>query len=103
MDDLTTIRRSLEQLLSVTAERHHQIDARERLLAERGHQLDQRQQELAAAIELTRDSAIWRQCVAEQRQWFRQLIASQLAHLRPCSSTAMVLRRLSELVGGADD
>jgi hypothetical protein len=103
MDDLPTIRRSLEQLLTVTAERHHQIDARERLLTERGHQLDQRQQELAAAIELTRDCAIWRQCVAEQRQWFQRLIASQLAQLRPSSATAAVLRRLSELVGGADD
>jgi ABC-type transporter Mla subunit MlaD len=100
MDDLNTIRRSLEQLLTLTAERHHQIDARERLLAERGHQLDQRQQELAAAIELTRDSAVWRQCVAEQRQWFRQLIASQLAQLRPSSATAMVLRRLLQLVEG---
>lgn len=103
MDDLPTIRRSLEQLLTLTAERHHQIDARERLLAERGHQLDQRQQELAAAIELTRDSAVWRQCVAEQRQWFRQLITTQLSYLRPCSSTAMVLRQLLQLVGGADD
>lgn len=84
--DLDTIRRDLERIVQeTTAERHHQLDIRE--------------QELAAAIELTRDSAVWRQCVAEQRQWFQQLIQEQLSYLRPCSSTAMVLRRLLELVG----
>lgn len=88
MDDLATIRQGLEQLLATTAERHHQLDIRE--------------QELAAAIELTRDSAIWRQCVAEQRRWFRELIATQLEHLRPCSSTAVVLRHLSRMVEGSD-
>jgi len=84
--DLDTIRRDLERIVQeTTAERHHQLDIRE--------------QELAAAIELTRDSAVWRQCVAEQRQWFQQLITTQLSYLRPCSSTAMVLRHLLELVG----
>jgi hypothetical protein len=85
MDDLATIRAGLERLLATTAERHQQLDIRE--------------QELAAAIEQTRDSAIWRQCQAEQRRWFQELIATQLSYLRPCSSTAIVLRRLSELVG----
>lgn len=89
MEDLATIRQGLERLLATTAERHHQLDVRE--------------QELAAAIELTRDSAIWRQCQAEQRRWFRELIATQLDYLRPCSSTAMVLRQLLQLVEGGHD
>ncbi len=85
MDPLATIRADLERVLALTAERHHQ--------------LDQREAELAAATEQLRDSALWRQCTAEQRQWFQSLIATQLSYLRPCSSTASVLRRLSELVG----
>ena len=86
MMDLEIIRRDLERIVQeTTAERHHQLDIRE--------------QELAAAMELARDSALWRQCVAEQRQWFKALIATQLDYLRPCSSTALVLRRLSDLVG----
>ena len=40
MDDITTIRASLERLLSETADRHHQLDIRE--------------QELAAAMEIGR-------------------------------------------------
>lgn len=89
MEDLATIRRNLERLLDATAEQHHQ--------------LDQREQELAAAMELLavdpRIVAAFNDGAAEARRRVQLLIQEQLDYLRPCSSTALVLRRLSELVG----
>jgi hypothetical protein len=84
MESLETIRQGFERLLATTAEHHYQLEVRE--------------QELAAALELTRDSALWRQCQAEQRRWFQELIATQLSYLRPNSCTAIVLHRLSQMV-----
>ena len=89
MDDLTTIKASLERLLTTAAERHHQLGIRE--------------QELAAAMELLsvdpRITAAFNDGAAEARRRVQLLIQEQLNHLRPCSSTALVLRKLSELVG----
>ena len=89
MDDITTIRASLERLLSETADRHHQLDIRE--------------QELAAAMELLsvdpRVASAYSDGAADARRRVQLLIQEQLNHLRPCSSTALVLRKLSELVG----
>lgn len=89
MDSLQSIRANLERLLDLTAERHHQ--------------LDQREQELAAAMELLavdpRITAAFADGAAEARRRVQLLIHEQLGYLRPCSSTALVLRRLSELVG----
>jgi F0F1-type ATP synthase delta subunit len=93
MDDLTTIRRNLESLLDSTAEQHHQLDIRE--------------QELAAAMELLavdpRVVAAFNDGAAETRRRVQLLIQEQLSYLSPQSSTRIVLRRLSELVGGAND
>jgi len=89
MDDLATIRAGLERLLASTAERHQQLDIRE--------------QELAAAMELLsidpRIQAAFNDGAAEARRRVQLLIQEQLNYLRPCSSTALVLKRLSEQVG----
>ena len=89
MEDLTTIRRNLERLLDQTAEQHHQLDIRE--------------QELAAAMELLsvdpRIQAAFNDGAAEARRRVQLLIQEQLSYIEPRSNTAVVLRRLSELVG----
>jgi LmbE family N-acetylglucosaminyl deacetylase len=89
MDDIATIRAGLERLLQSTAERHQQLDIRE--------------QELAAAMELLsidpRIQAAFNDGAAEARRRVQLLIQEQLNYLRPCSSTALVLKRLSEQVG----
>ena len=90
MNNLDKIRRDLERIIQeTTAERHHQLDMRE--------------QELAAAMELLsvdpRVVAAFNDGAAEARRRVQLLIQEQLEYLRPCSSTAVVLRRLSELVG----
>ena len=89
MDDLTTIRAGLERLLQSTADRHHQLDIRE--------------QELAAAMELLavdpRIQAAFADGAAEARKRVQLLIQEQLGYIEPRSNTAVVLRRLSELVG----
>lgn len=90
MEDLDTIKQSLERLLTTTAERHHQLDIRE--------------QELAAAMELLavdpRIIAAYEDGRADAHRRVKILIREQLEYLNPKSSTAMVLRRLSELVAG---
>ena len=86
--DLDTIRRNLEQLLTVTAERHQQLDMRE--------------QELAAAMELLSvDPAVasaYEQGQADAYQRVQQLIEMQLQHLAPQSATRTTLRHLSRMV-----
>ena len=89
MEDLDTIKQSLERLLNQTAERHHQLNIRE--------------QELAAAMELLsidpRIIAAYNDGHADAYLRVRLLIQEQLEYLSPKSSTALVLRRLAELVG----
>ena len=89
MEDLATIRQGLERLLATTAERHHQLDIRE--------------QELAAAMELLavdpRVQAAFNDGAAEARRRVQLLIQEQLGYIEPRSNTAVVLRRLAELVG----
>jgi hypothetical protein len=88
MEDLTTIRASLERLLDQAAEQHHQLDIK--------------REEIAAAAELLsvdpRIASAYSDGQADARRRVQLLIQEQLNYLSPKSSTALVLRRLSELV-----
>ena len=95
--DLDTIRQTLDRILS---EASADLDAQ---AAARARDLDEREAELAAAMELLavdpRITAAFNDGAAEARRRVQLLIKEQLDYLRPCSSTALVLRKLSELVG----
>lgn len=81
MDNLDAIRRRLNQIISDAAT-----------------DLETREAAVASATEQLRESACWRQAQAEARVWFQQLIATQMMHLGPHSSTRMVLGHLARLV-----
>jgi hypothetical protein len=86
--DLDTIRRDFERLLTITAERHQQLDMRE--------------QELAAGMELLSvDPAVasaYEQGQADAYRRVQRLIELQLQHLAPQSSSRSILRHLSRMV-----